>query len=80
MGYSLQKDFEYVNNKLCELIILIGGQVDDLSAYNVNQLVSMCSEVYAQNFYNDAELINLQQTIRRFWYMYTVLKWRLENA
>lgn len=80
MGYNLQKDFEYVSSKLCELIILLGGQIDDISTYDVNQLLEMCSGVYAQTFYNDAELTNIQQTIRRFWYMYTVLKWRLENA
>jgi hypothetical protein len=80
MGYNLQKDFEYVQSKLCEIIIFIGGETDVISSYNINTLLQMCVDVYGQNNYNDAELLSLQQSLRRLWYMYTVLKWRLENV
>lgn len=80
MGYNLQKDFEYIYNKLCELVTIIGGQIDDLSTYTINQLLQMCVDTYGQNGYNDAELLNVQQSVRRLWYMYTLLKWRVQHA
>jgi len=80
MGYNLQKDFEYIYTKLCESIILIGGQTENLNEYTITDLLSMSVNVYGQNNYNDAELLNLQQSLRRLWYIYTVLKWRLENV
>lgn len=80
MGYNLQKDFEYTYSKLCEIIVFIGGDIDEISTYNIDTLLQMCVDVYSQSNYNDADLLNLQQSLRRLWYIYTVLKWRLENG
>lgn len=89
MGYNLQKDFEYVQNTLLTLATVVGIDISDLSSITLNDLMEACSNTFGQAEHNQdspiaasqyAELRRYQSSFRRFWYMYTVLNWRINNV
>lgn len=88
MAYSLQEDFNYVQNTLVSMTLAIGLDVDNFINYTLNDLMEACSNIFgnaesdgsspiAMNQY--AKLRLNQLSIRRFWYMYHVLNWRINN-
>ena len=62
---------------------------DNIDSYTLVQLLEQCAVVYGSSSYDEespaeceryASLRRSQMNIRRFWYYYTLLKWRIENA
>lgn len=88
MGYSLQDDFDYVQGQLAIIISSIGIDINNIGTMTLDSLLEACSLVYgpaahANDSPNDseryAELRRIQQSLKRFWYLFHVLKWRINN-
>lgn len=88
MAYSLHDDFNYVQEQLASIAIMVGVELETFDSMTLNDLLESCSSVFstASHDINSpaaaeqyAELRRCQQSIKRFWYMFHVLKWRIEN-
>lgn len=88
MGYDLNEDFNYVQEQLAIIISTIGLDISGVDALTLEELMEACSSVYGPAPHSPdspiaveqhAELRRNQQSIRRFWYLYHVLKWRVDN-
>lgn len=89
MAYDLQKDFEYVQSTLLTLASVVGFDIDDLSTVTLNDLMEACSKTFGEAEHNQdspiaasqyAQLRRYQSSFRRFWYMHTILNWRINNV
>ena len=89
MTYNLEKDFLYIQNNLFATIESIGLDCNNIDSYTLVQLLEQCATIYGSSPYDDespaeceryASLRRAQMNIRRFWYYYTLLKWRIQNA
>ena len=88
MGYNLQNDFDYVQEQLAIVIYSIGLNIDNIDDLTLNDLMEACSSVHGPALHAPdspiaaeqyAELRRTQQSLRRFWYLFHVLKWRIDN-
>jgi len=88
MGYNLQNDFNYVQEQLVAIAVTIGVDLADIQSLTLDDLMESCSNVFGAANYDPnsttaaekhAELRRYQMSLRRFWYLFYVLKWRLDN-
>ena len=89
MTYHLEKDFLYIQNTLFATIESSGLDCNNIDSYTLVQLLEQCATIYGSSPYDDespaeceryASLRRAQMNIRRFWYYYTLLKWRMQSA
>jgi hypothetical protein len=89
MGYNLQNDFDYVSNTLLTMASVVGVDINNLSDVTLNDLMEACANTFGSAEHNQdspiasaqyAELRRYQASFKRFWYMYSVLNWRINNA
>jgi len=88
MGYNLQDDFNYAQEQLAIVFATLGFDLEDIADVTLNDLQEACSNVYGAAGHDQnspiaierhAELRRNQMSLRRFWYLFHVLKWRIEN-
>jgi hypothetical protein len=89
MTYSVEKDFLYTQNNLFAILETIGLDLELIDSYTLKQVLEQCTEVYGSSQYDKssasecerhASLRRAQMNVRRFWYYYQFLKWRIENV
>lgn len=89
MGYRLTEDYEYVVQQLGTLCETIGISIEDIDNLTLNDLMNSCSNTFGSSECDESSPIDRsryaklrlnQLSIRRFWYMYKSLKWRIENV
>jgi hypothetical protein len=88
VGYNLQNDFDYVQEQLATIVVTIGVELEDIPNLTLDDLMESCSNVFGIASHDPdspiaveqhAELRRYQMSLRRFWYLFHVLKWRLDN-
>jgi hypothetical protein len=88
MGYNLQNDFDYIQEQLATIAVTIGIDLADIQNLTLDNLMESCSNVFGAASHDPnspiaierhAELRRHQMSLRRFWYLFHVLKWRLDN-
>lgn len=88
MGYNLQNDFDYVQEQLAIIFLTIGVDIENIENFTLEDLQESCSNVFGTASHDQdspiaaqrhAELRRYQMSLRRFWYLFHVLKWRLDN-
>jgi hypothetical protein len=89
MTYNLQKDFEYYRDNLFATLATLNLDHANIDQMTITDVLQACRALYGQASYDSssptdmarhASLRREQMNIRRFWYFYHLLKWRLENA
>jgi hypothetical protein len=89
MGYRIEEDFSYVQETLATMAIAVGVDINNTDSLTLNDLMEACSNTYgnAENVPDSmsiaeqyAELRRQQLSFRRFWYMYHLLKARIDNG
>lgn len=88
MGYRLAEDYEYVVQQLASLCQTIGVSIEDVDNLTLNDLMNSCSTTFGSSECDQSSPIDRnryaklrlnQLSIRRFWYMYHILNWRINN-
>lgn len=89
MTYNLQKNFEYNRDNLHAIMLSLDldpALVDEIS---LTDILAACKSVYGSASYDESSTVDMsrysalrraQMNIRRFWYFYHLLKWRVDNA
>lgn len=89
MTYNIEKDFLYIQNNLLATIELIGLDCNNIDSYTLGEVLEQCAVIYGSSSYDNespaeceryASLRRAQMNVRRFWYHYTLLKWRMQNV
>jgi hypothetical protein len=89
MTYNLEQDFLYNQNNLFATLETIGLDCELVDTYTLGQVLEQCTAVYGSSEYEKnstleceryASLRRAQMNVRRFWYHYTLLKWRMQNV
>jgi hypothetical protein len=89
MSYRIDEDFSYVQETLATMCIAVGVDMENIGSLGLNDLMEACSRTYGSAENNPdspstaeqyAELRRHQLSFRRFWYMYHLLKARIENG
>jgi hypothetical protein len=89
MTYNLQKDFLYIQNNLFATLELIGLDSSMVDSYTLEEIIQQCSVIYGEPHHDidspadcdrQASLRRAHMNVRRFWYYYTLLKWKMQNA
>jgi hypothetical protein len=89
MTYNLEQDFLYNQNNLFATLETIGLDCELVDTYTLGQVLEQCTVVHCSSEYYKsspsegeryASLRRAQMNVRRFWYHYTLLKWRMQNV
>jgi hypothetical protein len=89
MTYNLEQDFLYNQYNLFATLETIGLDCELIDTYTLSQVLEQCTAVYGSSEYDKnsaseserhASLRRAQINVRRFWYYYTLLKWRMQNV
>lgn len=89
MGYRITDDFAYVQETLAVMALEVGIDMGNIETLSLNDLMEACSNTYGRAESNPdspstaeqyAELRRHQLSFRRFWYMYHLLKARIDNG
>jgi|688.fasta_scaffold334067_3 hypothetical protein len=89
MGYRIEEDFSYVQETLATMALAVGMDIENIDSVTLNELMEACSNTYGnvENISDSpsmaeqyAELRRHQLSFRRFWYMYHLLKERINNG
>lgn len=89
MTYNLEQDFLYNQNNLLATLEALGLDCTLVDTYTLTQVLEQCTVVYGSSEYDKnsnseseryASLRRAQMNVRRFWYNYTLLKWRTQNV
>jgi hypothetical protein len=91
--YNPLKDYEYLREKLLEVLLLVGYSEDDVDSITIDEIVNSIRETYpyirvdnTNDFNTESELvlkemsILLVMNIRRIWFRYNLAKVALENG